>query len=332
MATCLLKRVKANTNYFYLEAVDGICEITFNANYSDDSSLLPDIYYSTDKFNWTKCTFTNTGLYSRFKSNYIRLEQNKKCYFKGDNPTFSGESNKHLYIATDYKNSKIKAGGNIMSLIDTAMKRKNVPDYCFYHLFDRFKNLIAPPDLPAAEVGVCSYAYLFYNCVNLTLPNNFKLPATKIDEYCYTGMFEGCESIVLPQNFILPATTLADHCYSDMFYGCLSIKHINKNILPAIITAPSCYYSMFKESGLRAPCNLPAIILADDCYKSMFKETYLKVSATKTAEYTVEWRIPSTGTATVLSDNWSYDMLYYTDGSFDDDPEANTTYYIDPQE
>ena len=117
--------------------------------------------------------------------------------------------------------------------------------------------------------------------------------------YCYYSMFRGCTS--LTQAPALPATTLEEHCYHSMFRGCTSLT--------------------------QAPA-LPATTLANDCYHSMFyKCTSLKLSATQTGEYTVAYRIPSSGTGTTAT-NSLISMFASTGGTFTGTPSINTTYYL----
>ena len=138
-------------------------------------------------------------------------------------------------------------------------------------------------------------------------------------------MFRNCTS--LTQAPALPATTLAIYCYSYMFYDCTSLTQAPA--LPATTLASSCYKSMFQgcTALTKAPA-LPATTLEGNCYQSMFYVcTSLKFSTTYTGEYTIAYRIPSSGTGTTASDALS-DMLYGTGGTFKGTPEINTTYYL----
>ena len=95
--------------------------------------------------------------------------------------------------------------------------------------------------------------------------------------------------------------TLADDCYSNMFQGCT-----------ALTQAPS----------------LPATTLASNCYSSMFMGcTSLKLSSTKTDEYTQAYRVPSSGDG-VTATNALSNMFSSTGGTFTGTPEINTTYYL----
>ena len=118
-------------------------------------------------------------------------------------------------------------------------------------------------------------------------------------DYCYYYMFYGCTS--LTQAPVLPATTLAKNCYAYMFRGCTSLTQI-----PA----------------------LPATTLVGYCYQYMFQDcSKIKLSSTQTGEYTVAYRIPTTGTgATAVSA--LYHIFASTGGTFTESPEINTTYYL----
>ena len=112
-------------------------------------------------------------------------------------------------------------------------------------------------------------------------------------------MFDGCTG--LTQAPALPATTLATYCYRYMFAGCT-----------ALTQAPA----------------LPATKLANYCYYRMFRGcTSLKLSSTQTGEYTVAYRIPTTGTGTTAISDLS-SMFTSTGGTFTGTPKINTKYYL----
>ena len=143
--------------------------------------------------------------------------------------------------------------------------------------------------------------------------------------YCYTSMFSGCTS--LTQAPALPATTLASNCYQSMFQSCTSLTQAPA--LSATTLASNCYQGMFLgcTSLTQAPA-LPATTLADGCYNSMFRGcTSLKLSTTQTGEYTVAYRIPTTGTGTTVNSVLN-NMFTDTGGTFTGTPEINETYYL----
>ncbi len=143
--------------------------------------------------------------------------------------------------------------------------------------------------------------------------------------YCYASMFSQCSS--LTQAPALHATTLVEGCYNSMFDGCTALTQAPA--LPATTLASYCYQSMFFRctSLTQAPA-LPATTLAGYCYSNMFYGcTSLKLSTIQTGEYTVAYRIPTTGTGTTVSSALT-DMFVSTGGTFTGTPEINTTYYL----
>lgn len=149
-----------------------------------------------------------------------------------------------------------------------------------------------------------------------------------MENYCYANMFRGC--ISLTQAPALPATMLANRCYYNMFRDCTRLTQAPA--LPATTLASNCYDSMFRGcTNLTTVPALPATTLVSSCYYSMFEKcTSLKLSSTQTGEYTVAYRIPTTGTgttATNASNALSY-MFYSTGGTFTGTPKINTTYYL----
>ena len=112
-----------------------------------------------------------------------------------------------------------------------------------------------------------------------------------------------------------------------MFYNCTSLKIPPK--LPATTLAVSCYSRMFHNcSSLEALPELPNETLPASCYTQMFQGcTKIKLSDTQVDEYTISYRIPSTGTIADATNRLT-DMFTSTGGTFKGTPEANTTYYL----
>ena len=121
--------------------------------------------------------------------------------------------------------------------------------------------------------------------------------------------------------------TMVDYCYQYMFAGCTSLT--KAPALPATTLANSCYQYMFAGcTGLTKAPTLPATTLENYCYYSMFSGcTKIKLSTTQTGEYTVEYRIPTTGTGTTATNALS-SMFNSTGGTFKGTPQINTTYYL----
>ena len=103
----------------------------------------------------------------------------------GNTPKFEG------YFRTEA--GRIMASGSVMSLIDTTLTRKDVPDEAFMILFSGCNHLYTAPELPATTVGRFAYDGMFSNCKNLRAAPY--LPATNLSESAYYGMFAGCDSL-----------------------------------------------------------------------------------------------------------------------------------------
>ena len=144
-------------------------------------------------------------------------------------------------------------------------------------------------------------------------------------DYCYYAMFQGCTA--LTQAPALPATTLANNCYSNMFRGCTALTQAPA--LPATKLANNCYSYMFQDcTALTQAPALPATTMAVNCYCYMFYScTSLKLSSTKTDDYTQEYRIPSSGEGATAT-NALTSMFTSTGGTFKGTPSINTTYYL----
>ena len=194
---------------------------------------------------------------------------------------------------------------------------------CYLNMFIGCTSLTQAPALPATTLATGCYVRMFGGCSSLTQAP--ALPATTLVPSCYSDMFSGCTS--LTQAPALPATTLTDYCYTYMFQGCSSLTQAPA--LPATTLAEGCYSGMFQgcSSLTQAPA-LPATTLADFCYAFMFGGcSSLKLSSTQTGEYTIAYRIPTSGTGTTAADALM-NMFTSTGGTFTGTPEINTTYYL----
>ena len=220
-------------------------------------------------------------------------------YLRGtENTKITGNSSNKNWIITG---TDIKCIGNIENLLDYATvasgKHPTMAQYCYYHMFSGCTALTHAPALPATTLTNNCYYYMFYDCTSLT--HAPALPATTLTNNCYSGMFSGCTALTHAP--ALPATTLNQYCYSGMFSGCTALTH-----------APA----------------LPATKLVTRCYQCMFQGcTSLKLSSTKTGEYTVAYRIPTTGNGSAAV-NDVQDMFASTGGTFTGTPNIGITYYL----
>ena len=300
-------------------------------------------YFTSDR-TWTVWDGTTTLSAVDNDGEYV-------LYLRGTgNTVITGTSSNYKWVITG---TDISCIGNIENLLDYATVKSGVhptmADRCYQHMFrdctsltqapalpatmlaDRcysnmFRDctsLTKAPALPATTLATNCYYYMFYGCTALTQAP--ALPATTLADYCYSNMFQDC--ISLTQAPALPATTSADRCYTGMFQGCTALT--KAPALPATTLATNCYYNMFQGcTALTQAPALPATTLVTNCYYNMFQGcTSLKLSSSKTDEYTQEYRVPSSGTG-ITADNALTGMFDSTGGTFTGTPGINTTYYL----
>ena len=274
-------------------------------------------YFASDK-TWTVWDGTSTLSAVYDNGEYL-------LYLRGTSNIFiTGFNVDYRWVLTG---ADIKCIGNIENLLDYGTVESGVhpklASSCYAYMFQGCTSLTQAPALPATTLAINCYLHMFQDCTSLTQAP--ALPATTLTNSCYHSMFQGCTS--LTQAPALPATTLAVSCYGGMFQGCTSLTQAPA--LPATTLTNSCYHSMFMHctSLTQAPA-LPATTLADGCYRGMFQDcTSLKLSTTRTDEYTQEYRIPFSGNGTT-AEYALIDMFASTGGSFNGTPSINTTYYL----
>ena len=229
----------------------------------------------------------------------INVSVGDKVQFYGNGTSITSYS----YTAINHPSStaKVKAYGNIMSLVDednfptaktltsdnafnhlfnTSLTDDNtsltdasglllpattLTQNCYQHLFNRCTALTAAPELPATTMAKECYSYMFFNCTALTVAP--ELPSTELAEGCYYGMFGNCDHLVAAPE--LPATTMVSQCYGTMFAGCFGLTTATE--LPATELAYQCYFMMFNSTALTVAPELPATTLAVQCYYGMFQ-------------------------------------------------------------
>ena len=300
-------------------------------------------YFASDK-TWTTWDGTTT-------LSSVENDGEHVLYLRGTgNTVITGDNTNYKWVLTG---SDISCIGNIENLLDyttvesgshptmandcyrgmfqdctsltqaPALPATTLADHCYADMFIGCTSLTQAPALPATTLAMSCYMQMFAGCTSLTQAP--ALPATMLADYCYLVMFSGCTS--LAQAPALPATRLAFACYAEMFNGCTSLTQAPA--LPATMLERMCYTSMFQNctSLTQAPA-LPATRLDDECYVEMFSGcSSLKLSATRTGEYTQEYRIPSSGTGATALNNLT-NMFTSTGGTFTGTPEINTTYYL----
>jgi len=270
---------------------------------------------STDGSTWTTYIAGTTG-------DITLANVGDKVYFRNSSETpsssFSTSDSNYYQFAMS---GRIAASGNVMSLMDktctTTAFDATSGGYAFSKLFYGCYYLTTAPELPATTLAQSCYYQMFQNCENLTTAPN--LPTTTLAANCYQGMFSGSGLTAAPE---LPATALQAYCYTSMFSSCNNLSVAPE--LPATTLAQSCYYHIFQDCrSLTTAPELPNKKLENYCYEEMFHGcSSLKIN-TDGPGYS--WAIPSDAGG---SSDWNYHMFYDTSGTFTDDPEIGTTYYL----
>ncbi len=285
---------------------------TYNTSKNWDGVL----EYSTDRFNWTEWDGSEIAA--------AAVGDGYELYISGTGNTKLCGGNQKRWVITG---SGVACTGNIETLLDyktvKSGQHPTMANSCYSMLFLRCASLISAPELPATSLTDGCYSSMFSSCTGLISAP--ELPATSLTDRCYDFMFEECTSLTKAP--ALPATVLATNCYQSMFSGCTSLT--KAPALPATTLTDFCYYTMFYGcTSLADIPALPATVLATRCYQGMFSGcTSLKLSSTKTGEYTVAYRIPTTGTGTTAT-NALASMFTNTGGTFTGTLEINTTYYL----
>ena len=307
----------AERSYMYFQAVEAT---TYTFTKGNDAT--GDLYYSTDKTNWTQ--FSSGTATTSFPAG-------SKVYIKGNIRANANNGSGPGYFSST---GKFNVGGNLMSILNFGKLTKyacarlfsecsivdasnlklpamTLAPNCYESMFYNCTNLIAAPTLPATILVEGCYLGMFMGCSSLTtapalpattlavscyeamfsectsLVTTPELPVTLLSRWCYKDMFYGCSSLVTAHE--LPATTLADGCYNQMFSGCTSLTTAPE--LPVTTLARYCYTNMFNGcTSLTTAPLLPAIVLADGCYSDMFYRctslvTAPELPATTLAQY-----------------------------------------------
>ena len=345
--------VKIDTKYLpFMSKPDGESYLAFSSKNSfsimatEGKSWDGTLEYFTSDNTWATWDGTNVLSAATNGAEYV-------LYLRGTgNTVITGGSSWY------FRGSVSECIGNIENLLDYATVEAGehpiMADHCCHGMFRDCTSLTQAPELPATTLAVSCYDSMFTGCTSLTKAP--ELPATTLADRCYSYMFDECASLTKAPK--LPATKLANYCYSYMFIGCASLTKAPE--LPATKLANYCYEHMFRDcTSLTQAPELPATTLANNCYESMFTgcasltqipkltaTTFsircysqmfsgcasIKLSTTKTEEYTQEYRIPFSGNGTTegfTTNDFPFSFMFNgTGGTFTGIPNINTTYYL----
>ena len=249
--------------YLTIESLEDNNAIYWKAS---NSSFTKTISASTDNgVTWTEYTSSTGGSGTTIAT----LNAGEKVFLKGTNAAYATTSNGWVWSSFN-GNKKFNVYGNLLSLVygNSFINKMTIEKENTFTFLFKESNVVDAGNLvmQASTLTNWCYAYMFYNCANLTVAP--ELPATTLVNSCYDNMFYGCTSLTAaPQ---LPATTLAADCYSQMFAKCTSLTTAPE--LPATTLANRCYDAMFMScTSLTTAPALPSTTLAEGCYASMLE-------------------------------------------------------------
>lgn len=171
-----------SNNYLYFEATTNDCEVSFQSRLAE----APNIEYSTDGETWQEWQYKESGLFI-FES--IMLQVGDRVYLRGNNQNGFNNSNDNGSKFNIYGN--VKAGGNIMSIIDKTMVTTVVPDYGFYRIFENCNSLLTPPEMDTITViGREGCSNMYSDCRSLTFAADMPVLKT-IGHFGIISMYVG---------------------------------------------------------------------------------------------------------------------------------------------
>ena len=229
-------------DYFYVKDITGAAN---TLSIRKDNGSLPtiEVFYSTDKQNWTSMGNTDTTAIT------ATIPANSKLYLKAVTNQWSNDRDWGTYITAS---GNYNIGGNLNSLIlgdnydggvmgnysyifsclfknsNTLISAANLElsgvmqTSCYSRMFQECRNLITAPALPTTTLIYQCYYHMFDTCTSLTTAP--ALPATTLTDWCYKGMFQNCSALTTAP--ALPATTLTTYCYCEMFNDCIQLSSV----------------------------------------------------------------------------------------------------------
>ena len=206
-----------DNEYFYVEDISGNDNTLSIVKGSSDCPAI-EVFYSTDKVNWTSMGSTDTTPIT------ATIPYARKMYLKA---TVIRWGNTGYYGNIITCSGNYNVGGNIMSLLNGdnffntsfVVNTSREFQYLFYNstTLVNARYLVLPNNADAS-----CYTSMFSGCSSLTTAP--VLPATTVHAMCYAGMFQNCTSLTTAPTLL--ATTLAQYCYESMFAGCTNLNKV----------------------------------------------------------------------------------------------------------
>lgn len=271
-----------NPDYLSFYFNDDNKTITFSKNGNPTDVSLE---YSFDKKAWTPVIVDSS----------ISVPKQTKCYFRGNNNTFSTSKSDFYYFKTT---GFPYIYGNIMSLLDKSCASKTVPNYCFANLFNK----------TYTTHGIQSF--------------QATLPATVLGYGCYYRMFYNQSSNATFDTVVLPALTLKDECYKQMFYGCYSLQSV---LFYGILTFRGSVDEMFQGCA-----NLSKLICYNSFPYSYYTYNWLNNTGTSTSPslYCLNAEKITSRDGSTVPVNWEVYSLNGTQGISNEVASSSETYTI----
>lgn len=182
----------SENEYMYLKAAQA------NSTVSMVSALetAPNLEYSTDGVTWQEWHHTTADGTHTFDTITLGAVGDW-VYLRGDNPV--GLASVELEKFSQFLlTGAIKAGGNIMSLLDKTMSLTEVPQSGFAGLFavnvvGLDPSLLTPPSMDTiTSIGVYGCAVMYIRCTRLTSAADMPALTNISADGCF-GMYEDCD-------------------------------------------------------------------------------------------------------------------------------------------
>lgn len=231
---------------------------------------------------------------------YLTFSAPKRFTIGFDNPGWNGT----MEVSTDTVNWKEYTGGNVDSVLSGGQQK----------VFFRGKNnTVIVGESKFGATGV----YVFF-----------------IGELAPVSCDGSIETLLDYELYLAGEhPPMEDYCFSGLFGGFSKYGGPNMSKPPKLtspILSKYCYLLMFRNCGpMESLPSLPATELPEGCYAAMFQGcSNIKVSAEKSDEYTIPYRIPSIGDAETVGENCLAGIFGQTGGTYQGDASANTTYWL----
>lgn len=212
--------------YMYLEAAQANSTVSMLSNLEP----APDLEYSTDGVTWNEWQHTNVDGNHAFDTITLGAVGDK-VYFRGDNPNglaLFTEGTEDIAFSKFVLTGAIKAGGNVMSLLDKTMQLTEIPQYGFTALFaitgiGVVPALLTPPSMDTVtSVGAYGCANMYMRCTHLTSAANLPSLTTIGDNGC-SVMYNECtfdmsdDGTTLNFAFPTPPVTAGETTYATAY-------------------------------------------------------------------------------------------------------------------